>query len=93
MMSPVSTYSLSWDLLSLVLIAYDCFMVPMSAFDVPDSDFFRFMDWFLRIFWSLSIPRGCITGQINEDGEIQLEPRKVLWRYFTGCLLWILEYR
>jgi hypothetical protein len=84
MMSPVSTYSLSWDMISLVLIAYDCVMVPMFTFDIPDSDFFRFMDWFLRIFWSLSIPRGCITGQINEDGEIQFEPRKVLWRYLTG---------
>lgn len=83
MMSPVSTYSLSWDMISLMLIAYDCVMVPMSTFDIPDSEFFLFMDWFLRIFWSFSIPRGCITGHVNDDGEISFQPRKVLWRYVT----------
>eukprot|EP00931_Biecheleriopsis_adriatica_P039462 TRINITY_DN22568_c0_g1_i1.p1 TRINITY_DN22568_c0_g1~~TRINITY_DN22568_c0_g1_i1.p1 ORF type:complete len:777 (+),score=152.72 TRINITY_DN22568_c0_g1_i1:48-2378(+) len=82
--SPVSGWSLAWDVASLFLIAYDFVMVPLLVFEIPDFIAFAVMDWILRIFWTFSIPRGFYVGAINRDGEIVLSPAKVARRYFFG---------
>jgi hypothetical protein len=79
--TPTSPWRLLWDLLGALLIFYDLFKLPMEAFEPPESDLSRGMDWFVLIFWTVNIAASLTVG-FNEEGILVMQPRRVLRKYF-----------
>eukprot|EP00929_Paragymnodinium_shiwhaense_P027581 TRINITY_DN16165_c0_g1_i1.p1 TRINITY_DN16165_c0_g1~~TRINITY_DN16165_c0_g1_i1.p1 ORF type:complete len:842 (+),score=201.85 TRINITY_DN16165_c0_g1_i1:70-2595(+) len=78
---PHSRKRLLWDFCCLALVVYDVIMIPMSAFELPATGFLHFMDWTLRIFWSLDMVMSCRTGVVRIDGSIEWDVRLIVMHY------------
>lgn len=86
MMNPGSLYTLAWDLAGLLLIGYDCVMIPMDLMQLPQTVFLNFMTWFTRIFWSANLVRGFFVGYLRYDGIVECRPSKVAKTYMMTWL-------
>jgi len=78
--SPSGTYRMCWDLIGLVLILYDTFVIPLQAFEVDRNDFVVGMDWVTQIFWTLDMFQSFFTGYFKEGVQI-MEMRKIVPHY------------
>lgn len=70
-----------WDVVSLMLVIYDMFVIPFDFFDPPPTPFSVFMVWWSRIFWTIDMPMSFFTGFVTTDGFIELRPKKIARRY------------
>lgn len=86
-MHPSSLVHLIWDLVGLTAICYDCCMVPMEAFDPPQTDFTSGMTWAIRLFWTLNVGKSFMVGYMRRDGTVEMRLAKVARRY---CVTWLL---
>jgi len=78
---PNSMRRCGWDIISLLLVAYDVAVIPLALFDIPKNSFFSLMKWFTRIFWSLDIPASFLTGFLRADGNCEDRFRPIAQRY------------
>lgn len=78
---PHSKKRILWDVSSLALVIYDMIMIPMSAFNLPETLFLMFMDWTTRLFWTLDMGWSCCTGIVLQDGTIESDIKKLVTRY------------
>jgi len=77
---PTSSWRVAWDLISFVLVAYDCVVIPLQVFSPPPTQFSSVALWFTVCFWTLDIPRSFFAGYYS-DFVIELRPEKVVVRY------------
>lgn len=70
-----------WQLVALVLVAYDLVTVPMQVFSPPDSRFGTAMRWTTLIFWTANIFLSFFTGYLTEDGTVEMSLVKIQLRY------------
>jgi hypothetical protein len=75
---------LIWDLISLVLVVYDLFFIPLGFFPIGDGLFITVMKWWTRIFWSLDFPASFVCGFVTANGSIELRASKIAKRYFKS---------
>jgi len=78
---PGSATNISWDIVGLVLIAYDCFVIPLSFFDPSDTQFTMAASWMLRIYWTLNIVTSFFTGYIDTEGNVVQREAAIAKRY------------
>uniref|UniRef100_A0A7S4REK2 Ion transport domain-containing protein n=1 Tax=Alexandrium monilatum TaxID=311494 RepID=A0A7S4REK2_9DINO len=81
MIHPHSHKRAAWDIASLILVIYDMIMIPMSAFNLPETSFLLLMDWTTRLFWTFDMGWSALTGVVLQDGKITFEIRFILKRY------------
>jgi len=74
-------------MLGMVFITYDFIYMPLEAFSLPETAFTVTAEWTVMLFWTLTIPRSLLVGYMQEDGEIILNPWKVLRRYVTNWFI------
>eukprot|EP00928_Gymnodinium_smaydae_P006324 TRINITY_DN12231_c0_g2_i1.p1 TRINITY_DN12231_c0_g2~~TRINITY_DN12231_c0_g2_i1.p1 ORF type:complete len:672 (+),score=137.24 TRINITY_DN12231_c0_g2_i1:319-2334(+) len=61
--SPNSTYRMFWDLCGMVLIGYDCVMIPFGlSFEPEQTSFLASMDMLLLLFWTLDMVQAFNLG-------------------------------
>lgn len=77
---PGSRYRLCWDLIGGFLIGYDVFMIPLRAFEPPDSGFTIFMDYLTLFFWTINVLATLTAGYIK-GGVIVIRPMKIFFNY------------
>lgn len=87
MMHPSSPKRLIWDLLGLLLIGWDCVMVPLEAFQMQTTLFTHVMEWIVRVFWTLNMGMSFLVGYMRDDGMVEMRPRKVAKKY---CRSWLI---
>lgn len=87
MMAPNAPVAVFWDLLGMIFITYDFIYMPLEAFSLPESTFSITAEWVVMLFWTLTIPRTLLVGYMQEDGEIVLDPVKVMRRYVARWFL------
>lgn len=87
MIHPNSTPRACWDVGSLFLVSYDTITIPLLLFDMPPNPFSNFMAWLTRIAWSIDLVLTFFTGYLKSDGNVELRPTRVCWRYMTTWLL------
>jgi hypothetical protein len=68
------------------MVAYDFFMIPMSAFDLQESGLLANMDWTTRVFWSLDLMISARTGIVTPSGDVLLDSMSMLKRYASTWL-------
>uniref|UniRef100_A0A7S4PY19 Ion transport domain-containing protein n=1 Tax=Alexandrium monilatum TaxID=311494 RepID=A0A7S4PY19_9DINO len=79
---PSSFKRLSWDLLSMALLAYDIIMIPFTgAFDPEPTQLMIGMNWITLFFWSLDMPASILTG-FQDGRHTVMKPSRILRRYF-----------
>lgn len=83
---PGSRYRLSWDLIGGLLIAYDVFMIPLRAFDPPDSIFTVFMDNLTLFFWTINVFATLTAGYISK-GVIVISPMRIFLNYLKSWFI------
>jgi hypothetical protein len=80
-LNPDAGVRVSWDLTSLFMVVYDCIMIPMALFDLPEDVMLAMMDWVTRIFWTLDMGWSCCTGVVLADGSVEYRLRFIIRRY------------
>lgn len=68
---PNSSVRLAWNVMSIWIIAYDCFMIPMDFFDMPEDGFILRMAWLVRIFWACDMLMSTLTGYVKSNGDFE----------------------
>lgn len=80
--NPHSFSRIAWDLTSVAMVCYDLLLVPMQLFDPPRTLILEIMDWMSCLFWTCDIMASFLTGYTKDDGNIEMNPRIVVRRYF-----------
>lgn len=73
-MSPSALPRLCWDFLAMLLILYDCLVIPMMVFE-EELSFAQGMVWITRIFWTVNVPISALTALPRRP-----PPSPRLWR-------------
>jgi len=75
----------TWDIISLILVVYDVFYIPLGFFPIdPNGWFLQFMKWLTRFFWSIDFPASFFCGFVTADGSIELRPWRIAKRYLKS---------
>lgn len=82
-LQPQCRARLMWDILAVVMLSYDCIMLPMQVFELPDSFAFAMMTWVGVLYWTLDIGASFITG-VYINGELEMDLKKVVLYYVKG---------
>jgi len=77
---PNAQHRVFWDVLSILVLAYDVIFLPMEVFLVLRSDFVEAMAWTTTIFWSLDFLRSFTMGY-HDGGIIEMRWKRVAWHY------------
>eukprot|EP00930_Biecheleria_cincta_P104823 TRINITY_DN9724_c0_g2_i1.p1 TRINITY_DN9724_c0_g2~~TRINITY_DN9724_c0_g2_i1.p1 ORF type:complete len:726 (-),score=109.06 TRINITY_DN9724_c0_g2_i1:448-2559(-) len=83
---PGSRYRLSWDMIGGILIGYDMFVIPLQAFDPPETTFTTFMEMTTLFFWTLNVIATLTVGYIS-GGMVVVSPVKILTNYLKGWFI------
>lgn len=78
--SPTGTYRMLWDLLGLLFILWDTFMIPMQVFDFEKDAFLSSMDWVTLFYWTLDMIQSFFTGYFQEGVQV-MEFRRIVPNY------------
>mmetsp|Transcript_116719 Transcript_116719/g.337130 ORF Transcript_116719/g.337130 Transcript_116719/m.337130 type:complete len:688 (+) Transcript_116719:282-2345(+) len=88
---PSSNKRLLWDLVSMVMVAYDVVSIPVDVsglFQGPSdglANFLEYMDWVTAVFWSFDLPISFITG-FHNAGLIEMRLQKIAKHYIQSWL-------
>lgn len=83
MVHPNSIRHICWSLVGLILILYDCVMIPLEFLALPKSTGLITVTWFVRIYWTIGIIIAFRTGFLRPQGMVEMEPRAVAKMYAT----------
>lgn len=78
---PNSLLRAAWDVVSLLLVAYDFCVLPLMLLDPPENTSQQVMTWVTRLYWSFDISMSCLTGNFKPDGFVEMRLMRVLSRY------------
>jgi hypothetical protein len=77
---PGSTGRISWDIAGTFFLAYDCIMIPLSAFGPKKSIITAAFDWCCLVFWTADMLMSCTTGVVV-NGVTMMDPGTILRVY------------
>jgi len=80
MMKPSCTRRMVWDSLCFFAMGWDVLLLPMQAFEMPETDAMRVIDWMWTTFWSLDLVFSFFVGH-HTAGRLEMRMRKVAKRY------------
>lgn len=69
---PQSANRLFWEFFSLIVVGYDCIVIPLQFFPIGEHSGFQVIEWLVRIFWTLDLPASFITGFVRRNGSVEL---------------------
>mmetsp|Transcript_45755 Transcript_45755/g.106238 ORF Transcript_45755/g.106238 Transcript_45755/m.106238 type:complete len:920 (+) Transcript_45755:58-2817(+) len=83
---PSSYKRLVWELLSMILLVYDFFTLPLEVFDYESTHLAEYMRIVVTIFWTFDLVFTFFCGFI-EDGHIEMKVKLVWARYLKSWFL------
>eukprot|EP00929_Paragymnodinium_shiwhaense_P034618 TRINITY_DN18809_c0_g1_i2.p1 TRINITY_DN18809_c0_g1~~TRINITY_DN18809_c0_g1_i2.p1 ORF type:complete len:781 (-),score=153.24 TRINITY_DN18809_c0_g1_i2:14-2356(-) len=78
---PQSNKRMAWDIMGVLVLAYDIYWIPMQVFNPPESTATTFMGYLTIAYWTADIYFSLTTGFFNRRGEVVSEPKKILYNY------------
>lgn len=84
---PNSALRTTWDLMSLLIVSYDIWIIPMRFFEMGASTFFDIMVWLTRLFWTTDMCLSFRTAFVKSTGDIEARPAKIVRRYLKTWFL------
>ncbi|CAK0906618.1 unnamed protein product, partial [Prorocentrum cordatum] len=79
-MSPTSMKRQAWDLLCMVVLAYDVCVLPLFVFRDEDSLTVQFLYICTTLVWTLDVFMSFFTGYYDV-GNVEMSISKIAWRY------------
>jgi len=77
---PDSMCCLTWDAITLALLAYDMLLIPLFVFDLQSTMFTRVMSWVSQLFWNVDMLRSFFVGYFHE-GILIMDPKCIVKHY------------
>jgi len=74
---PSSKMHMVWAVVTLLLICYDCIVVPLSVFGLQEV---TWMLWIIKSWWTMDIVHSFFVGYYS-NGVVELRPRHVAMHY------------
>eukprot|EP00928_Gymnodinium_smaydae_P025731 TRINITY_DN20407_c0_g1_i1.p1 TRINITY_DN20407_c0_g1~~TRINITY_DN20407_c0_g1_i1.p1 ORF type:complete len:824 (+),score=145.55 TRINITY_DN20407_c0_g1_i1:187-2658(+) len=74
---PKSLKRIAWDVLGMLLIAFDMVWLPLQVFDLESSAFTNTIAWISRLFWTCDVGANFFTGVLRSNGEIELRLQQI----------------
>eukprot|EP00930_Biecheleria_cincta_P023039 TRINITY_DN16696_c0_g2_i3.p1 TRINITY_DN16696_c0_g2~~TRINITY_DN16696_c0_g2_i3.p1 ORF type:complete len:963 (+),score=210.73 TRINITY_DN16696_c0_g2_i3:32-2920(+) len=81
MIWPNSWLSFSWEVLGMMLLSFDCIMIPVAVMDPPSSVFTDFVVWWSLMFLTFNILVSFVVGYVKDDGTVEMRPWPASKRY------------
>eukprot|EP00930_Biecheleria_cincta_P026051 TRINITY_DN18429_c0_g1_i1.p1 TRINITY_DN18429_c0_g1~~TRINITY_DN18429_c0_g1_i1.p1 ORF type:complete len:1323 (-),score=214.52 TRINITY_DN18429_c0_g1_i1:779-4429(-) len=83
--NPRSSKRLVWDVIGILLIAYDIVFIPFQVFNPPSNNFTSFMSMFGTVFWTADIPLSFLVG-FHSEGIIRMKLSSIARQYLQTWL-------
>jgi len=80
-LQPHGAVRTAWDLVTLLLVLYDCIAAPLQLLDPEITRMLSALNWLSRLVWMLDIFATANTGYLEYDGCIEMDRYKVIRRY------------
>eukprot|EP00928_Gymnodinium_smaydae_P011136 TRINITY_DN14149_c0_g1_i1.p1 TRINITY_DN14149_c0_g1~~TRINITY_DN14149_c0_g1_i1.p1 ORF type:complete len:748 (-),score=142.14 TRINITY_DN14149_c0_g1_i1:320-2563(-) len=80
LINPFCLPKLCWDLVGLVFICYDLFMIPLGAFDLEDNLFTIIVGWASLLFWTADAILSFFVGYFDR-GEMVTSPMRAICKH------------
>jgi hypothetical protein len=89
---PNSKMHMAWDALSIFLLSYDIFTIPLLAFSIEEEvreagEIIPVADYVCRVFWTLDIGVKCVSG-FHREGVVEMRPWFVFRNYARNWLVY-----
>lgn len=84
--NPTSPRRVAWDVLSICILTYDLFTLPLTVFDydeIPATQVFRLIT---SVFWTLDIAVSFFVGY-DVHGQLEMRPEMAAWMYVRTWFL------
>lgn len=78
---PSDVKNLMFDMMGLMLLAYDGVSIPLEVFDPEETPFRIAMAWIIRLYWTAAMGKAFITGYLKNDGAVEMRPSFIARRY------------
>lgn len=85
-MHPIAYNRIAWHGVSLVLILWDVFAIPLQAFTVPENFFISALEWIATLFWTLDMILMFRTGYIR-GATVEMRPKQIAKHYARTWLV------
>ena len=83
---PGGIYRTIWNMLVALGVLHDLIFVPMYVFELPNTTFFRVMEWITQLFWNFDFVVSVFTGYYDE-GVLVRDVRKTFINYAKTWML------
>lgn len=83
---PSSARRLVWDVIGIFFIAYDIAFIPLQFFDPFENKEMRIFRWVARMFWTIDLGAGFMTGYLLKDGDVETRLGPIARRYIRTWL-------
>lgn len=88
MLAPISIPRMMWDLVAMMIVALECFLLPLQFFaTIRTSGTVTTIRWFIRVYWTLDMPLHFFTGYTLPGGHVEMQWRRVSRRYLKSWFL------
>lgn len=78
---PIGPVRICWCLLTILVIMYDLFYIPLQVYPLPrDAPFFSVVDFSISIFWSLDMLMNFRTGFVA-GARVEMRPKEIVINY------------
>eukprot|EP00930_Biecheleria_cincta_P095599 TRINITY_DN8754_c0_g1_i1.p1 TRINITY_DN8754_c0_g1~~TRINITY_DN8754_c0_g1_i1.p1 ORF type:complete len:876 (-),score=130.96 TRINITY_DN8754_c0_g1_i1:28-2625(-) len=82
---PYRAKRLAWEVFGSIMLLHDIFVLPvLIAFDPAETPFTESMVWIVRLFWTLDVAIGFVTGYVDDQGITVMSFRKIAMNYLRG---------
>lgn len=89
---PGGSFRTGWNLSMAACVLYDLLVIPLNAYDVPQSVVLEMFDWFIQIFWNCDLMISFLTGYYDAGTLVTSLPKIAVhyaktWLLFDVSLL------
>eukprot|EP00403_Amphidinium_massartii_P003588 CAMPEP_0178376878 /NCGR_PEP_ID=MMETSP0689_2-20121128/3630_1 /TAXON_ID=160604 /ORGANISM="Amphidinium massartii, Strain CS-259" /LENGTH=795 /DNA_ID=CAMNT_0019996915 /DNA_START=27 /DNA_END=2411 /DNA_ORIENTATION=+ len=81
-----SPFQVCWEMMSVLVVVFDMFEIPLQVFSPPDSLFLDAMRWIAQLFWTIDISLSFRFGYFEGDEEVR-SPGRIAKRYLRTWFL------
>ena len=95
---PAGSFRTAWNMITALCVLYDLIVIPLYAFNLPNSVPLTVFGWIIMLFWNMDLVISFLTGYYDEGALVQSSARVAIhyartWLLFDLSLIsldWVL---
>jgi len=85
-LGPTNNCLIGWHLCFMVVLTYDLLMIPMAAFELPETGPYPVFGFLCMLFWTCDLPLTLNVAYYTGKGKVKYKRRQILCNYAKGWL-------